>query len=285
MSIGILYESEEWSNTRLHELILQSGTNCELVFMADESRIPDVSFQMVVNRVFPSAAMRDHHHALQNTFDFLARLKTAGIPVINSSSSFEFECSKRRTYQRLQQSGFRLPEWRSLLPGEKTIESWNRYPAVIKPDCGGRSFNTRIVQSRTELETFLSTTEGNEWILQEYIHPHNDFTTRIEIVGGKVLLTLKRFLGQGNISSYSRTSRYELYKDCPAQFMEESAAILNLLKIEMGGLDFIESINRVHYPIDVNSTSNFTPDLIPLYGFDPMEKMAAYIVSRYREIC
>ena len=51
----------------------------------------------------------------------------------------------------------------------------------------------------------------------------------------------------------------------------------------MGSLDIIETDNNKFYIIDVNSTSNFTPDYLDLMGFDPIEKIAQFIIEFYNK--
>ena len=46
--------------------------------------------------------------------------------------------------------------------------------------------------------------------------------------------------------------------------------------MEMGGLDFIRDKEGQLYLIDLNATSNFTPEYFDLLGFDPVERMANY---------
>ena len=60
MSIGILYESAEWSNRHLGELLHRGGVEAELINLEAEpvnlERI--LRHQLIVNRLFPSAPYR-----------------------------------------------------------------------------------------------------------------------------------------------------------------------------------------------------------------------------------
>jgi glutathione synthase/RimK-type ligase-like ATP-grasp enzyme len=153
---------------------------------------------------------------------------------------------------------------------------------VIKRDCGGRSWGIRIINGKEELSSAQNDLAEGNWIVQTFIEPEKKFTTRVEVVDNQVMTALKRFLGEGSISSYSMGSRYEVYKDCPGKILGDALETTRLLEIEMGSIDVIETLNDEYSIIDVNATSNFTPDYIPLLGFDPIETMAEYIYKQYK---
>ncbi|MFC1896022.1 RimK family alpha-L-glutamate ligase [Thermodesulfobacteriota bacterium] len=286
MSIGILYESDEWSNIQLRDMIRKKGVACHLFFMENIDNPGKFPCKLYVNRVFPSSRMRHHHYSIRNTLSFLAEIDTLKMTVINSLEAFRFDCSKDRYYNILAQNGIRIPHWLTIESNDVSNHDQNRtqFPAIIKPDCGGRSYQAEFVRSYQEIEECLSKQKASKWIIQDFIEPMSGFTTRVEIVGGTIIAVLKRYVGHQEISSYSRNSRYEEYPSCSEHLLEASLRILEILNIEMGGIDFIEGKDGHYYLIDVNSTSNFSEDLIPLYGFDPIEKMADYIVSKYRNV-
>ena len=155
---------------------------------------------------------------------------------------------------------------------------------MVVRDCGGRSHDLRIIRAEEAWADLKRTMVQTEWIFQEYVEPNKGYTTRVEVVGENIMTVLKRFVGKNDISSYSAGSQYEVYTDYPPDIMKDSIAILKILHVEMGSLDFIENDNGEAYLIDVNATSNFTPDYIPLLGFDPMEFMAKFIVEKYDSV-
>ncbi|MFC1724118.1 RimK family alpha-L-glutamate ligase [candidate division KSB1 bacterium] len=287
MSIGILYESDEWSNWRIKNLIESHGIKTNYIYIENfklsGGKFPD---RLYINRVFPSAGMRGNNKALKNTSGILEVLNNLKIPVINSFNAFLYDCSKVKTYDKLLGIKINIPEY-YFIGDLKSINSFIKkisFPAVLKKDCGGRSFDLNIIRNAGDLQKLNIKIESDCWIIQEFIEPVKEFTTRVEIVDGKIMTVLKRYLGKGGVSSYSTASRYEVYNDCPLDIKEDSIKIMNFLEIEMGSIDFIETESGINYVIDVNATSNFTPDYIPLLGFDPVEKMVEYILKKYKII-
>ncbi len=288
MSVGILYESDEWSNRRLRDCLNQEGIDTEMIFMEDarvedEGPFPHILY---VNRVFPSADMRGHGMSIDKTDSLLRILMEKNIPSINSYEAFLYDCSKWRTYVRLIEKGYPVPE--TIFVDAESVQDMEssvlRFPVVLKRDCSGRSYGMQIVRTEESVSALKRQMACIPYIVQAYVEPTKGYTTRVEVVGGTVMTVLKRFVGRDGISSYSTGSRYEVYDGCPPRILKNAIAALDVLDIEMGSLDFIETNEGRAYLIDVNATSNFTPDYMPLLGFDPMEKMAAYIVQKQNVI-
>ncbi len=287
MSIGILYESDEWSNIQLQQHLQDFGILTENIFIEELTvnldRLP--KHKLYLNRVFPSAGLRNHIHSLNLTLNFLKILQDTKIPFINSMDAFLYDCNKKKWYYKLIRHDFPVQSTKHINPNRIVEKQVNHitFPAVLKPNCSGRSWNVRFVKNKQDLSDALIDISGDSWLLQEFIPAEKGYTTRVEIIGKKTMTVLKRFLGNRGISSYSEGSSYELYPDCPAEVIEMSLEIMDILNIEMGSLDIIEKENGDFFVIDVNATSNFTPDYIPLLGFDPIKKMAEYILSEYNE--
>ena len=288
MSIGILYESDEWSNCRLRDCLIRKGIDTEMIFMGNAGMDGDGPFlhSLYVNRVFPSADMRGYGMSIEKTERLLRVLMNQNIPAVNSYEAFLYDCSKWRTYVRLKEKGYTVPE--TILIDAESVQDMDgnvlRFPVVLKRDCSGRSYGMKIVRTEESMRALKPQMMCTQWIVQAYVEPTKGYTTRVEVVGGTVMTALKRFLGRNGISSYSTGSRYEVYDGCSPRILENAIAVLHALDIEMGSLDFIETDEGRVYLIDVNATSNFTPDYIPLLGFDPMKKMAMYIVQKYNVI-
>lgn len=289
MSIGVLYESREWSNIRIEELLSLSVNEVESIDIEDyynSGKELEIKHSLYVNRVFPSADMRDNKNSLKITKGFLELLSGNNIPVINSYNAFLYDCSKSRTYDILNKHGFKIPDYICLNSKRVTPvkEEWKNKPVVLKKDCGGRSFELEILKYWRPADNLTDKLSNDIWVVQEYIHPEKGYVTRVEVINNKIMAVLKRYIGRRGISSYSTASKYEIYKNCPEQILENSVNIMKTLEIEMGSMDFIETESGKFYLIDVNATSNFTPDYIPLLGFDPIKKMTDYVLTKYKSL-
>lgn len=288
MSIGILYESDEWSNRRMSDCLNQRGIQTEMIFVEDVVIDPECEFPhlLYINRVFPSADMRGNTASIQKMEHLLNLLTLQEIHVINSQGAFLYDCSKWKTYTVLKKKGYKIPELVHI--NAESIHKIDtkelKFPMVAKRDCGGRSYDMQIIRTADAMIDFIRNIYRTNWVFQEFVEPIKGYTTRVEVIDNEIMAVLKRFIGRSGISSYSMGSRYEIYEDCPSGILEDSITVLNALGIEMGSLDFIESGHGMIYLIDVNATSNFTLDYVPLLGFDPIEKMVEYIFKEYNII-
>ncbi len=170
MSIGILFESREWSSTALGDYIRQEGIDAELYDLeldVDMEKI--LSSELIVNRVFASAQFRDHGRSLERVKDILDAAVLKKIPLLNSREAHYIETSKLHASRFLMENGFSSPEIYEhfgSLDGPKMDISL--FPAILKPDCGGRTMHTYILNGRNELDrTLEETNSAIDFILQK----------------------------------------------------------------------------------------------------------------------
>lgn len=287
MSIGILYESHEWSSTVLRKYIAQQGIKVDLIDLETEVDIDEIlKHDVIVNRVFASAQFRGHHKSLQVVEELLDEIKSSNIELINSYQAHFYEISKLRTTNKLAKLGFSVPETYDVFNGgQKPNFDEVEYPCVLKPDCGGRTNYTYILEDESELKAALIEIEDCdfEFVMQEYISTTKGYITRIEVVGNELHSVLKRSVVEEGLSAYNLGSEYESYSDCPQIIIDTALEAIKELEMELGSLDIIETKDDF-YIIDVNSVSNFAPENIEMFGFNLIKDVADYIVKRYRQI-
>jgi len=286
MSIGILYESNEWSDFSLRDNIASMGVP---VKMFDLTNGPDseelLSCTLIVNRVFASAVFRGHGKALERMPAIIELLCEHGVRMINPAGAHCYEISKTRSKESLISNGFPVPKLYGILsPLEEPVIANDseaiQYPCVVKPDCGGRTNYTFIVNNREELNECLACTPDMEFIAEEYICPEYGFVTRVEVIGGELRLAVKRSVTEGGLSAYHLGSEYEIYTDLPDDIKNTAVQAMETLCIEAGSMDIIEN-STGFYIIDVNSVSNVSEDNTDMFKFDLMKETAAYAVGIY----
>ena len=289
MSIGILYESNEWSSYALSNYINDMGVEARLIDMQediDEQSI--LSCDMIVNRVFASAVFRDHQRALEHMPAVIELLSKHGIPMINPAQAHYYEISKERSTRKLAAHGFRVPKVYGVFAPSQIIACAEsaleyKYPFIIKPDCGGRTNYTYIVSSYQELCGYMENVPEILLIAEEYINPEYGYITRIEVIGRTCKLALKRSVTENGLSAYHLGSTYEAYHDLPEAIIDAAIRSMAILQIETGSLDIIENKDGF-YIIDVNSVSNASQDNTEMFNFDLMKETAAYVVKKYRQL-
>ncbi len=107
--------------------------------------------------------------------------------------------------------------------------------------------------------------------------------TRIEVIGGRCRLIVKRSVTENGLSAYHLGSEYQDYPDCAKEIREAAEEAMRILDIRFGSLDIIEG-SLGFFIIDVNAVSNASEDNTEMFHFDLMKETAQYIAQQYREI-
>jgi len=282
VAIGILYESDEWSDYALCKYINDMGVTARLINLLEDNNEGEIlSCDLVVSRIFASSVFRGHQKALDRMPGIIDMLRTNSIPMINPYEAHFFEISKEHSTNTLARSGFPVPKVYGLFtPEQITRDAVLEYPCVVKPDCGGRTNYTYIVKDKTELARYMEDAPNIQYIAEEYIFPEYGYLTRIEVIGGSCKQILKRGVTENGLSAYHLGSTYAAYEDCNDRIKQAAVDIMGLLHIEAGSMDIIENRNGF-YVIDINSVSNASADNIEMFGFDLIKETAAYVVMRY----
>ena len=288
MTIGILYESKEWSDFALRDHIASMGASVILIDMQESIDQDElVSCRLIISRVFASAVFRGHGKALEQMPAVVELLEKNSIPMINPAEAHYYEISKTRAKEALDMQGFSVPKlYGSFYPAQikENAEIPDlpgiEYPCVVKPDCGGRTSHTFIAHDREELRESMADTPDVIYIAEQYIRPDKGYVTRLEIIDRECVLAVKRSVTETGLSAYHLGSEYEFHPDLPGDVEDTAIKVMDLLSVEAGSLDIIENETGA-YIIDVNSVSNVSEDNTDMFKLDLMKETAAYAVARY----
>ena len=290
--IGVLYESDEWSD---HELAAELCTALDETFGEDAPTVTMIDMTrggcveralacgMLVSRVFASARFRGHDAALAHMERLVDEAQARGIVMINEPCAHRYEVSKVAATRRLAEAGLLTPAIIAFGMPEGLDASTLAYPCIIKPDCGGRSTHTLLAHEADEAGRFLAQAPAMPFVVQEYVEPEYGYVTRIEVVDDALPLIAKRSIGKGGLSSYHAGSTYELYPDCPDGVRDAALRAARALGIGFGSFDVIETRHGAYF-IDANSVSNVSEDCTELFGFDLMRAHARGMARRYHQI-
>lgn len=284
MGIGILYESEEWSTYALRGDIESLGIPARLICMENDVALSELKdCELILNRVFASAQFRGHQKSLEQTPRLLKELEAHGVPVINPADAHFYETDKALATEELRQHGIPVPGVYGIVRKGGEPEKKVSYPCILKPDCGGRTTYTYILKNEEEYRAAMREIPDIEMLAEEYIEPVYGYLTRIEVIGGECRLILKRSVAENGLSAYHLGSEYQFYPECSEKIKETAVRAMEILKIETGSMDVIETENGF-YIIDVNSVSNASEDNTEMFQFDLMLETAKYAVKKYREL-
>lgn len=284
MPIGILYESIEWSSFALEENIKKLGV--ETIMLNTEEDIDEaklLSCELIVSRVFASAQFRGHQKSLEKMPQIIEILKKNNIPMINPYEAHYYEISKELSTNTLRDQNISVPEVYGVFRKDTVDTLTFQYPCIIKPNCGGRTNATYIINNKEELEKALIEIPNIEMIAEEFIEPIFGYLTRIEVIDHECKLILKRSVAENGLSAYHLGSKYEQYRDCREEIKNTAIKAMELLQIESGSMDIIEN-KEGFFIIDVNSVSNASEDNTEMFEFDLMLETAKYIVKKYNQM-
>ena len=95
-------------------------------------------------------------------------LENLSIPYTGSNSTAScLRADKFKTKKILQENGIQVPQG-SLITRSTLIEE-KLFPLFVKPNNGGSSINSGIVNNQSELDAFLNTIDEEELLAEEYI--------------------------------------------------------------------------------------------------------------------
>lgn len=281
--VGILFESNEWSDWKLHDELEQAlGEPIAMIDMESDGAI-DLALRcdFLISRVFASAIFRDHEKSAKAMLELLERLGDKAI-MINPARAHYFEISKNESTCTLAEKGFDVPNVQAIGTPDKLLKiiASLEYPCIIKPDCGGRTTYTARLNSGVEAADFISGLPQMDFIIEDFVYAKGNFITRIEVIDGKIALVVKRSIESSGLSSYHEGSSYEPYPDCPSSVCNAAMNASRLLDIQFGSFDIIESQDGKAYIIDANSVSNVSEDCTEVLGIDLMKEHAKAIAKR-----
>lgn len=267
-------------------------------------------FQLLFNRISPSAYLRDNGSAIFHTLDFLTHLERIGTRVINGSRAFSFEISKARQLTLLANLGLPGPRSRVIhRAADAAIAAEGlRFPVVVKANIGGSGAGIVRYDSLQELSAAAAaeTIElglDHVALVQEYVPARDGHITRVETLSGKFLYAINVYPEAGSFdlcpadacqtrdgATLERSATSACLVDAPQRGLRvEGTSVPNdviaacekiaqTAGIDVGGIESMideRDGRRVYY--DINALSNFVADATRVIGFDPHEKLVDFL--------
>lgn len=319
--IGIFYEHPAWFAPLFAELD-RRGLPYERMLAHEHQFDPDEPappYRLVVNRVSPSAYLRDHTSAIFYTQSYLAYLEARGVPVVNGAQAHALETSKARQLALLAKLGIPHPRSRAVNhvrqvgPAAATLA----YPIIVKPNIGGSGALMRRFDTPAELQAALDAGElhgvfglDHTAIVQEYHPPRGGAIVRVEALDDRVLYAIRIHQPASQTFNLCPADICQAPDDagdepqgadfalCPAEtptkqplrieavsppepVAEAVLRVFRAARIDVGGVEYLESERDGQiYLYDVNALSNFVTDAPRLVGFDPFARFVDYLEQR-----
>lgn len=227
------------------------------------------------SRMSASSHTRGHLQAKEHTRAVLDWLEGHDRRVVNGRSVLELEMSKVRQYAALRREGVDVPRTLAVLGTDALRNGARRLPApfITKHNQGGKGLG---VQRFDDHDAFDSAVEAGTVepgpdgfvLLQEYVQPAQPFITRAEFVGGELVYAVRVATTQGfelcpadACALPGEAPLFELRKDHVPPHLNALRAFLRHNSIEVAGIEYIETADGRVVTYDVNTNTNYNPDV------------------------
>ncbi len=205
MSIAILYEHPEWF-TPLFNVLRRRGIAHQpldaTTLTWDPSRRPP--FDLLVNRMSPSAYLRGHRHAVHSVARYLEYVEAYDVPIVNGLDTYRMETSKSSQLDLFEKLGVPYPRARVFNhPGQALDAARDlRFPVVVKPNIGGSGAGIQRFETPAQLRTAV---EGDQIdlglddtaLVQEFIPARGGSIARVELLDRRLLYAIRITPPQG----------------------------------------------------------------------------------------
>jgi hypothetical protein len=263
------------------------------------------------NQASPSAYIRGNARAVPLALACMRSLALQGARVLNGAEVFALELSKSTQATLLHGMGIDCP--RSITFNDVSAlgryAAQIRWPALLKPDQGGSGARIQVVNSLDEVRAIFAHDPGvwlpdNLFLLQEYLpHDPDRGIVRLEFLGGELLYAMRVVThGRFNLcpspvcnpdegngvcevpppAAVVDAPPVEFYPfpEVPRDAVHTAQRIVREAKLDVGGIEYLETDDgrRVFY--DINANSNLRPSVALAFGFDPFERVVDFLTSQ-----
>jgi len=312
--LAVLFEHPEWQKP-LFQALDRRGV-CYLPVDLKKAAFSDGDAPLAplyFNQASPSAYVRGNTRAVPYALSYMRALQIRGVRVLNGADVFALELSKTAQAVLLRQLGVPTPQvWTfNDLDAIRARAPELPYPVLLKPEQGGSGARIMLVESFAHLEAFL-TQHPEHWLpdnlllLQEYFptDPAKGIV-RMEFLGGELLYAMRvishgRFNlcpapvcnpegGEDGVCEIPVEQEtvppveFYPYREVPAQAVEWGKRVIAAGKLDVGGVEYLETRDGGFMFYDINANSNLRPSIAQAFGFDPFERVVDFLVREMKE--
>lgn len=308
--IGVFYEHPVWFEPMFREFE-RRGIRFDRLLAQEHSFDPletESPYDLIVNRMSPSAFTRGNAHAIPYTLEYLAHLRDIGANVLNGWNAYLYELSKAKQLRLMARLGVRHPRARVFNhPSQAPAAAAGlQYPLLIKPNIGGSGAGIRRFETPDELrqaaeDGTIDLGLDHVGLMQEHLPARDAQIVRVEVLNGELLYAIKLRLasptsfnlcpadycrvpepGEEAVASGS-SDTWKIVEGYapPREAIETVLRLTHTADIEVGGVEYLvnDRDGEIYY-YDINALSNFVADAPNVVGFDPFPKLVDYVVER-----
>jgi biotin carboxylase len=315
--LAVLFEHPEWQKP-LFQALDRRGIRYvpvdlkKAAFSDTDAPLAPLYF----NQASPSAYVRGNTRAVSYALAYMRALQIRGVRVLNGADAFALELSKTAQAALLRQLGVPAPRvWTfNDLDAIRARVHEISFPVLLKPEQGGSGARIVLVESFAHLESFLSQhpehwLPDNLLLLQEYFptDPARGIV-RMEFLGGELLYAM-RVISNGRFNlcpapvcnpedeaagvcetpaeqtsgvEAAAPAEFHPYREVPSQAVACGKRIMAAGKLDVGGIEYLETRDGQLVFYDINANSNLRPSIAESFGFDPFERVVDFLVSELK---
>ena len=253
------------------------------------------------SRMSASAHTRGHTAAAEHARALLDLLEAHGRRVVNGRAVLDLELSKVRQLALLRAAGIAVPRTVAVIGGRPddvlAAAAAVGPPLVVKPNRGGKGLGVTRFDSVDELAAALPLPEepvDGVLLVQEYVEPIRPRITRAEIVGGELVYAITADTGRGGFElcpadacavDGTPASLFALRTEpLPAGLADAYESFARWHGLEVAGFEFIETADGRAVTYDVNTNTNYNPDVEAVAPRSAARAVARYLGTLDKEI-
>jgi len=253
------------------------------------------------SRMSASAHTRGHTAAAEHARALLDVLEAHGRRVVNGRAVLDLELSKVRQLALLRAARIAVPRTVAVVGGRPddvlAAAATVGLPVVVKPNRGGKGLGVTRFDSVDELAAALPGLDepvDGVLLVQEYVEPARPRITRAEIVGGELVYAITADTERGGFQlcpadacavDGTPASLFALRTEpLPSGLADAYESFARWHGLEVAGFEFIETADGRAVTYDVNTNTNYNPDVEAVAPRSAARAVARYLGTLDKEI-
>jgi glutathione synthase/RimK-type ligase-like ATP-grasp enzyme len=305
MTIYALHENPEWlppfaaafdaAGMDWEEWLLVTGT------IDLESKPPGGVYW---NRLSGSSHTRGHELSKDYTRAVLDWLDAHGRRVVNGRAVVEMEVSKVRQLTALKAFGIDVPRTIAVVGRDDLVRAARPFPTpfITKHNQGGKGLGVWRFDDLVSFEAYVASEAFEEpvdgiTLLQEYVPPRDGTITRVETVGYEYIYAITADAARGGFQLYPadacEVDERGQRKEAPSLFalregfthpiIDQLLGFARHHQLEVAGFEFIEAADGRLVVYDVNTNTNYNPEVEAVAPRSGPAAIARYLQDVARE--
>lgn len=271
------------------------------------------------SRMSASSHTRGHLLAKDHARAVFAWLESWDRRVVNGRRVLELEMSKADQLTALRAAGIEVPRTVAVVGRDALLDAAGKIPApfIVKHNQGGKGFGVRRFDSVAGLELYAESAEYEPpvdgiTLVQEYVQPADPFITRVEIVGGEFVYAITADTARGGfelcpadacavdgavvdaqsdgaIDTGAGTSAGESLFALREDIGSDHPIVGRYLEfarrqgLEIAGFEFIETAEGRLVTYDVNTNTNYNPQVEEVAPRSGPASVARYLKGLFEQ--